>query len=308
MNKFQELFEEIRQEGRPIPHRRLPALSNPSQEDLEAFGRTWPTLPVARRREVIQALLRLSEDNLDLNFCDVLLLCLEDEDEQVRTTAIEALDDDESFTLLEHLLRIVRGDPSAGVRGQALLSLARFAYIIETSDRLGDYRAPLLRLLLETFYNRQELLEVRRRAVEAMACFGGEPEVEEAIAVAYGEEAREMRGSAVRAMGLQMSARWYPLLEQELSNPDPALRYEAALACGEAADPCFVPHLAPLLQDADHEVACAAIWALGEIGGEQARRLLERCRQRPEADIREAAEEALQVLLFFEDPFRLADW
>ncbi len=303
--EFSHLLAEILGEGHPLSYSRLEALSNLLAEHLAAFREAWPQVSRERRRQVVRALSQLSEDNPDLNFRDVLFLCLTDPDEVVRSTAIEGLMDDESFSLLEQLLLIAADDPSPLVRSEAILALGRFVYLMETTDLLEGYRQRLLHLLLGIFEDSQTPLEVRRRAVETMAYMGDLAEVEETIFRAYNAAEREMRLSAVHAMGHHMAERWQPFLERELTSPDPEMRYEAAWACGEMGDPRLVPSLAPLLDDADHEVVQAAIWALGEIGGAQARRLLEHCLEREEEDIREAAEEALHTLLFFEDPMGL---
>jgi HEAT repeat protein len=299
---FFPILKEILQGNQSIPHRHVQRLSNLTKEELVLFRQNWSTAPTTRRQRIVQAMVQLTEDSLDLNFRDVLLICLEDQDPDIRSAAIEGLGDDESYILLERLIEIAADDPSTKVRCQAALSLSRFAYLIETTDCMGDYRDPLLELLLKLFDDTTCSLELRRRAVEAASYLSGAPRVEQAISKAYNAPEREMRGSAIHAMGHHMDARWRPIIERELSSPDPALRYEAALASGEMEDPELVPLLAPLLDDKDHEVARAAIWSLGEIGGELARRLLERCLKRPEPDIREAAEDALHTLHFFEDP------
>lgn len=302
---FERALEGILGQAHPLSYRELQVLSNLGPEDLEVFYRMWPAALPERRQQVARALAQLNEDNPDMNFRDILLFCLADGDEAVRVAAIEGLVDDESFTLLERLAALAAEDPSVAVRSEAILALGRFAYLMETSDLFGGYRQRLQRLLLELFDDAQAPLVVRRRAIETVSYLAGEPEVEGAIGRAYRAEEREMRVSAIHAMGHHMDARWRPALEAELGSTDAEMRYEAAVACGEMGDEGLVHHLAPLLEDEDHEVARAAIWALGEIGGKQARRLLERAAEAAEEDIREAAEEALYTLQFFEDPMRL---
>ncbi len=299
---FQQALTAILQEDRPLTYGQLRDLSNLDPEDLAVFFQLWAAAPTERRRQVVRAMAQLNEDSPDVNFRDVLLFCLGDEDEAVRIAAIEGLSDDESFDLLDQLLPMAADDPAAAVRVQAILALGRFVYLMETTDLLGSYHERLLQLLLDIFGDELAPLEARRRALETVSYLSGLDEVEEAIERAYRAESREMRASAVHAMGHHMAERWRPALLSELSSAEPGMRYEAAHACGEMGHPDLVRHLAPLVEDEDHEVAREAIWALGEIGGTQARRLLERCLRRPEEDIREAAEEALHTLRFFEDP------
>lgn len=49
------------------------------------------------------------------------------------------------------------------------------------------------------------------------------------------------------------------------------LRRNAAIALGNLRDPAAIPFLIPLLRDPHPEIRSAAAWALGEIGGEEAR-------------------------------------
>jgi hypothetical protein len=303
--RFQHVLKEVLEEDHPLSYSQLQVLSNLGREELDAFRQAWLTAPDERRRQVARALAQLNEDSPDMNFRDVLLLFLGDPEEVVRAAAIDGLCDDESYDLLERLLQVAVEDASADVRVQAILALGRFMYLIETTDFLGAYRQRLLQVLLEVFADDSSPQELRRRALESMSYMTTSEAVEEAISQAYEAGERGMHASAIHAMGHHMAERWQPLVERELESPDPEMRYEAALASGEMASPELVHHLAPLLEDRDHEVARAAIWALGEIGGTKARRLLERCLERDEDDIRDAAEEALHTLRFYEDPMRL---
>ena len=63
-----------------------------------------------------------------------------------------------------------------------------------------------------------------------------------------------------------------------------------------------VGDLISLLTDRGAEVRQMAIWALGQIGGPQARRALEACRAAPDESMREAAEEAISELEFASAP------
>jgi HEAT repeat protein len=77
------------------------------------------------------------------------------------------------------------------------------------------------------------------------------------------------------------------------------LRYEAARACGELESVSAIPQLAELLADQDREVQEASIWALGQIGGQKARQILEAHYEtvdRGDDALREATEEALSEL------------
>jgi HEAT repeat protein len=146
---------------------------------------------------------------------------------------------------------------------------------------------------------------VRRRSLEGIGYFEG-TEITATIAQAYATGQRHFKESALVAMGHSLDPRWLPILEAELQSSEPALRYEAARTCGElgsAAEP-LTPRLVPLAEGDDIEVAQAAIWALGQIGGETARRTLRRLTRNNRPALQEAAEEALAELQFSDD-FRM---
>ena len=49
----------------------------------------------------------------------------------------------------------------------------------------------------------------------------------------------------------------------------------AAIALGNTGDPAFIPDLAEAMQDSEELVRGYAAWALGKIGGSQAKEILE---------------------------------
>jgi HEAT repeat protein len=99
-------------------------------------------------------------------------------------------------------------------------------------------------------------------------------------------------------MGRSADTRWDQEVQRELFSTNPEMRYEAARACGELQLSEAVDMLEELADDADAEVQQAAIWALGQVGGERAREILERyCHGRDEA-LRSAAEAALEEFEF----------
>jgi HEAT repeat protein len=100
-------------------------------------------------------------------------------------------------------------------------------------------------------------------------------------------------------MGRSCDRRWRDIILEELQNRDPAMRYEAALAAGGLMLKGAVPLLSGLLDDADVQVRDASIWALGQIGGAQARQVLLSAYEGADEDTQAILEEALaeQALL-----------
>jgi hypothetical protein len=282
----------------------LYALSAPSTQEVSIFRSQWPTLPVERRRKVITALAESAEANFELDYNALFRVTLGDEDEHVRTASIEGLWEDEGVTLIAPLVHLVRRDRAASSRAAAAASLGRFVLLGEL-DELDERYTMLVRgALLEAIADAGEILDVRRRAVESIA-YWDEQCVHEIIASAYQEPAELMRISAVFAMGRSADPSWSETVRGELHSANPAMRYEAARACGELGVKQAVPDLIKLVSDPDREVQFAAVGALGQIGGQQARRVLERCARSRDDAMRLTAEDALAELHLGQQPLDL---
>ncbi|MCB0180444.1 MAG: phycocyanin alpha phycocyanobilin lyase, partial [Anaerolineae bacterium] len=61
------------------------SLSRMNQTNLNTFNEVWPTIPVQRRRTIIQELMETAEVNFEVDFDPVFLTALADEDAEVRT-------------------------------------------------------------------------------------------------------------------------------------------------------------------------------------------------------------------------------
>lgn len=278
--------------------RDLKPLSDIDPAERRAFQDGWRTIDLERRATIIRAMVDLAEDNVDLHFHTAMLWCLDDEHAEIRVVAIEGLWESESPRVLRRLLDLLSSDPDAGVREAAASGLSRFAYLAELGELGDDDAERLLGELLQIIEDADQPLALRRRAIESVGYFSSEEEVQKQIQVAYVSAEPEMKESALAAMGLSMLPRWLPIISKELESRSPALRYEAARAAGELGEegrPLLVP-VARLLGDSDTEVALAAIWALGQIGGEAAKRALTEV-ARSDSDARvQAATEALAEL------------
>jgi len=230
---------------------------------------------------------------------------LDDDDSEVRASAIEGLWENTSTTLLHQLLRLMRSDPAPQVRAAATISLSRFAYQAELAEIDTRDGQALRDGLLAMINDARQPLEVRRRALESAGYFGSIDEIQRQIELAYTSDEQLLRESALVAMGRSMLERWLPTIGRELTSPSPALRYEAARAAGEMGEDArtLLAKLAPLLNDHDSEVALAAIWALGQVGGDSAKRVLQQVHKSEDETRRQAAADALEELSLGENLF-----
>ncbi len=283
-------------------------LSTINRDDMETFQNVWPTIPTQRRRDIVQELVELVEVNFEVDFDPVFLLALGDEDAEVRTSAINGLWEHKDPALIRPLVHLLKTDPVVIVRATAAIALGKFINMRELED-LNPYRAILAEeSLLETIRQATEDVEVRRRAIEAIA-YSSETDVTSIIENAYYDQNEKLQVSAIFAMGRNADKKWRPQVIAELDNPNTEIRFEAARACGELEAAEAVPKLVNLIeQDPDLEVQEMAINALGHIGGPVAREVLERQIESDVEALALAADEAMYELNVFSGSFDLFDF
>jgi HEAT repeat protein len=271
----------------------LYALSDMTHEQFERLREVWPGIELGRRRSVIRNLVELAEHSFEVNFDPIFLLALADEDSEVRTAAIDGLWENEDQALIGPLVHLLRADESPAVRAAAAIALGRFVLLgeLEEIDRAPAMLAE--EALLETIRHAEEELEVRRRAVEAIA-YSDEAGVRGIIEAAYYDEDEKMQASALFAMGRSADPYWCKLLLKEFDNPNPEIRFEAARACGELEASSAVSRLAQMaFDDPDREVQEAAVWALGHVGGREARQAIEACYESDDEFLSQVAADVL---------------
>lgn len=283
-------------------------LSNMNKEMLNSFKVIWPTITPQRRRDVMQELVEISEANFEVNFDPIFLLGLADEDAEVRAAAINGLWEDENPALIGPFIHLLRTDEAAVVRAAAATGLGRFVYLGEI-EKIHQEQSTLAEdALLETIRLGGEDLDVRRRAIESIA-YSSRSGVAQIIENAYYDENEKMQVSAIFAMGRSADSHWRSQVIAELENDNSEIRFEAARACGELEAGEAVGMLVQLIdEDPDLQVQEMAIWALGRIGGREAREALEICVESENEALAQAAEEALDEINLFSDSLALFDF
>ena len=222
-------------------------------------------------------------------------LALDDESPEVRAVAIRALWESEDPALMAPFLSFMQHDADPLVRAAAASALGRFVYLGELEEILEAQKERVESALLDVLHGDDEL-EVRRRALEALA-FSSRPAVAELISEAYESDEAKMRVSAVFAMGRSTDDVWEPQVRAELDSPEPEMRFEAARAAGELEAVDAGPRLAELTSDPDPQVSEAAIWSLGQLGGDFARETLTQLlEQAVDEDTHDFIAEALENL------------
>ena len=297
MDPIDALLEELCESTEIPSQASLYYLSDLEAEAVARVRKVWVDLPIELRRKLVARLVALAEADFEVNFGEIFRLGLTDEDAEVRTVSIEGLWEDEDVRLVPLLTKALREDDAVTARTAAATSLGRFVLLGELEKIRPEPRAVAYEALLTACRDAAEHTEVHRRALESLA-YAGDETVAELILKAHAAREEKVRISAIFAMGRSADNRWAHLVRQELFSPNPELRYEAARACGELQISEAVSELEELTEDADREVQEAALWSLGQIGGEKAQHILERFCQAQDEATRTAAEAALNELEF----------
>src|SRR4051812_12062789 len=194
-------IHEIGASDHKLAMRDLKPLSGLGREERADFWPEWVAIMPRRRAEIARAMVELAEDDIELDFSAAQIWLLDDDDAEVRASAIEGLWENTSTTLLHELLRLMRSDPAPQVRAAATISLSRFVYQAEL-DELDSRDSQALRDgLLAMLKDPRQPLEVRRRALESAGYFGSVAEIQRQIELAYTGDEQLLRESALVAMG-----------------------------------------------------------------------------------------------------------
>lgn len=302
----QELFAKIEKSPDTVTAFDLFSLSDLTRAEMEFVWSQWPKLPLEQRIHIIEQVVETAQDELELVPSDFLRIALRDESARVRQLAIEGLWEDESEDLIGPYIQILQQDPAAEVQAAAANALGAYIYLGELEELAPALAMRVQQSLFEVLEDESQPLVVRCRALESVA-FSSDDGLRQLIEDAYYSPFEEMRLSSLRAMGRSYDLHWRKMAQTELQNPDPAMRAEAAVACGELEHKAALPELIKLLQDEEQLVRIASIYALGHIGGKQARNALRQIADGSEEEEAEAAEEALDEMLFLSEVAAMVD-
>lgn len=282
----------------------LGRLSGLTPDEQRELLEAWGDIPTSRRLMIIRAVTGMAEDNIEMEFTGLLCAALGDDDAPVRASAAAGLWETGDRTVIPPLAGMLENDESHEARAAAASALGHFAELAEAGKLIERDAMMVRRALLGALEDEAEETAVRRRALEAIAPVR-HPDVPGWIRWAYQSGEPLLKQSAVYAMGRTCDPAWLPVIVSEFGSSVPAMRFEAANASRELADPKTLPYLHELTTDDDPQVALAAVQAIGGIGGMAARKLLKHYVEQGDTTLSEAAQEALRVLEADEGDFSM---
>ncbi len=271
-------------------------LSNRTEEEFYELRPYWDNLPADSRYQIILRMIEVSEMDFEMEYRTLGLYSLNDTDPRVRESAIELLWEDESSALQIHLEELAKYDPDDRVKARALRDLGRFILLGELGNLREEAMQSAQLVSIEALTDSRLPAFVRRRALEAISNSSHEL-VEKSIRDAYYGDEHEMRIGSIFAMGRTCDTQWNEIVLEELNADDHEIRFEAARASGELEIKAAIRSLARLTTEPDLEIKEMSIWALGEIGGSEAMRILDALAKSAEEtddeELLEAIEEAM---------------
>ncbi len=295
---LETLLERLADAPESVPHNEYFALSDLTRAGAEVVRRLWPRLAVEHRRRVLDVLLDGADAYLDVDLNLFLATILDDPEADLRQLALETLAESEPAPeILGPIIQRLQRDEEDAVRAAAAAALGYYVLAGELDELDAALAMRAEEVLISVLTDPAEPISVQRRALESIA-YSGEVGVRQLIEDAYYSPYEELRLGALVAMGRSADIRWRRLARAELGNPSPAMRAEAAVACGELEARAALSDLLALLDDDEQMVRLAAIFALGRLGGKPAHRALSSIAASSSEEA-EAAELALEEMLFY---------
>ncbi len=269
--------------GQMIPAGVVRSLSNLHPSLVMAMVPVWVKLENEVRRDVMQALAELGASDFETDYTLVGMMALDDEDAEVRRLAIEVTSFIEERPYMDTLFEIAQNDTSDDVRAAALKALGAFILRSELGTMAENATVAVVEYLLAVLRNGREDSEVRARALESI-CYSSHEAVNGEIERAYHGDDSRMKTSSIFAMGASGDDQWADFILHELERGSAENRFEAARAAGELMLQEAVRPLSQLMFGEDSEIVREAVWALGEIGGKEAARVLQALLEQVESE------------------------
>ncbi len=268
------------------------------------------------RFALLERLRQMATDFGGYDFTEVFSAMTDDDDNAVRTVAVNGLALCETAGATQALLRVARSvEEEDDVRREAVTALGELALRVELGWAASEAADDVVGALRGIAEDEMEHEDVRAAALSGVGVVS-EEWVGPLIEAAFYSDTAALHLGAVEAMGRSADESWLPVLEGSLVAEDEDERLAAVQAIGEIGSEEGAPMLLELFDDptSTEELIRSAVAALGEIGSEEALEELAQLRTHPDPSVRETAQAALdsaQVIDDFDDlnaDGRVAGW
>jgi len=311
VHNINEAINALIDETKPFPPALLYTFSDLNADDIRILKAAWPSLPLMRRRTLLEDLIDMAErDNL-MMFEEVGKVALEDDDADVLISAIDLLFQAEDSRLIPTFLRFLQNvSLNERVRAAAANALGPYIYLGEVEKIRPKLLQNIVEVLLNIYANDLSDL-VRRRVLESLG-YSSHAAVPELLRAAYFRPEVAWQESAMFAMGKSADDQWQSFVLANLEHENLKVRLQAIHAAGELTLYAARQTLLRMLNQEykNEELRHELVWALSQIGGEGIEaafyRLMDRIDDEEELTL---IEDALDELNFTNDKsiFELMD-
>ena len=311
VHNINEAINALIDETKPFPPALLYTFSDLNADDIRILKAAWPSLPLMRRRTLLEDLIDMAErDNL-MMFEEVGKVALEDDDADVLISAIDLLFQAEDSRLIPTFLRLLQNASlNERVRAAAANALGPYVYLGEVEKIRPELLQNIVEVLLNVYANDLSDL-VRRRVLESLG-YSSHAAVPELLRAAYFRPEVAWQESAMFAMGKSADDQWQSFVLANLEHENLKVRLQAIHAAGELTLYAARQTLLRMLNQEykNEELRHELVWALSQIGGEGIEaafyRLMDRIDDEEELTL---IEDALDELNFTNDKsiFELMD-
>lgn len=293
-NKFSDILSELRENNRELTYKEIQSFSDLSEENLAQFRQTWNLLSNKRKEMFFELLLVEFMSNTLMDFSEIALIGLNDEDPIIRRGSLKLLMDNRKSYFLDRLISISKQDPDTEVRLDAISTLGYFLMDTDTAER-GKNKAEKVLKTLESLMESPDKM-TRLRVMEALA-YVDHPSIIPLVYASLTSDIDAEIASGLRAVQNSLNRRWAANVIENLDHPNPDVQYEAIKAVGELQLKRARNRILSLLarfDQLDDDILDATILTASQLGGNQVKEMIEMIEEifEDEEDMAELFEEA----------------
>jgi HEAT repeat protein len=299
---FQNVLDHLADSKKNIPQSHLKFYSDLDPKSLRLFLDVWDRVQPPRKLILLDALLSQLEADTVVSYEAIGQALLDDPDGEARARAIRLLVESDDPKLAGKLVDIFLHDEELAPRMEAVQLLGEFILLGELDKVNQNLQRKMEDALISALHSEADST-LRKRALESLS-FSSRPETAALIESAFERVDPAWIATALRAMGRSHDERWNENVVSMLLDEDPLIKFAAVEAAGQLIIEDAVPILLQILEDEeeDDDVGIAAIWALSQIGGDEARAyLVALIDQTEDEELVEFLEDALENLNFTEE-------
>lgn len=275
LTPIDDIIRQVREAEIPFSPKLLLHFSDLDSASLSTLRDTWLSLKVERRRALMIGLAELAEADPLQFFEGTGEIGLEDSDDEVVIAAIDLLFESENNHLIDRFLALLKDKSRQDkLRAAAANALVPYFYKCALEEMDESVNAKIEAALIESYENDRSDL-VRRRVLETLG-YCNKPEMKDIITRALALDEVYWTESALLAIGRSMDNNWDPTVMEYLDHENPIVLSQAVHAAGLLELNRSKRKLFKMLNpDTDIEVRQEVIWALSQIGGDDAIERLE---------------------------------